>query len=93
MLRLRPAAYLAADQWPDDPVNQHLVLARAELVGMLVGPLACDPTEWLSGFGSAASAAMVDISGLQEGRLTPTAEMVVLKLSWGLATTISAVPS
>ncbi len=29
--RVRPAVYLAAEQWPDDPAQQHLVLARAEL--------------------------------------------------------------
>jgi hypothetical protein len=29
--RVRPAVYLAAEQWPVDPAEQHLVLARAEL--------------------------------------------------------------
>lgn len=32
LIRLRPGVYLAADAWPDDPADQHLVLARAELV-------------------------------------------------------------
>ncbi|MCW5952950.1 MAG: hypothetical protein KIT69_11905, partial [Propionibacteriaceae bacterium] len=29
--RVRPAVYLAAERWPDDPAEQHLVLAHAEL--------------------------------------------------------------
>ena len=29
--RLRPSVYLAAERWPEDPAEQHLVLARAEL--------------------------------------------------------------
>lgn len=31
LLRVRPSVYLAAEAWPEDPAEQHLVLARAEL--------------------------------------------------------------
>lgn len=32
LLRLRGSVYVAADAWPDDPADQHLMLARTELV-------------------------------------------------------------